>query len=90
MENNNNNWEFDLNEYIKEGEPNRVEKSKSWKTAIGLQDVDGLKTSSYLLGTAKEHIEGKIDIKTAKKRIEYIMRKGKIERGLKKTQKRQI
>ena len=70
MEKNNNNWEFDLNEYIKEGEPNRVEKSKSWKTAIGLQDVDGLKTSSYLLGTAKEHIEGKIDIKTAKKRIE--------------------
>ena len=70
MKKNNNNWEFDLNEYIKEGEPNRVEKSKSWKTAIGLQDVDGLKTSSYLLGTAKEHIEGKIDIKTAKKRIE--------------------
>ena len=81
MEKNNNNWEFDLNEYIKEGEPNRVEKSKSWKTAIGLQDVDGLKTSSYLLGTAKEHIEGKIDIKTAKKRIEsYYEERKKRER----------
>lgn len=69
MDKNNNNWEFDLDEYIKEGEPDRVEKSKSWKTAIGLQDVDGLKTSSYLLDTAKDHIEGKIDIKTAKKRV---------------------
>ena len=69
MDNNNKNWEFDLDEYIKQGEPNKVEKSKSWKTAIGLQDVDGLKISSYLLGTAKEHIEGKIDIKTAQKRV---------------------
>ena len=51
MDNNKKNWEFDLDEYIKQGEPDKVEKSKSWKTAIGLQDVDGLKISSYLLGT---------------------------------------
>ena len=56
------NWQFELEEYIKQGEPGQIEKSESWQTAIGLQAVDGLKTSAYLLDTAKEHIEGKISI----------------------------
>lgn len=63
-------WQMELDEYIRQGEPDRAEKSEAWKTAIGLQDVDGLKTSAYLLDTAKEHIEGNIDIATAQKRIE--------------------
>ena len=46
-----NNWELELNEYIRQGEPDKVDKSNTWKTAIGLQDVDGLKTSKYLLKT---------------------------------------
>ena len=62
-------WQYDLDEYIRQGEPDRSEKSAAWQTAIGLQDVDGLQTSEYLLETAKEHIEGKIDISTAQKRI---------------------
>ena len=62
-------WQYDLDEYIRQGEPDRSEKSAAWQTAIGLQDVDGLQTSDYLLETAKEHIEGKIDIATAQKRI---------------------
>ena len=62
-------WQYDLDEYIRQGEPDRSEKSAVWQTAIGLQDVDGLQTSDYLLETAKEHIEGKIDIATAQKRI---------------------
>ena len=57
-----NDWNLELSEYIKQGEPNRVEKTKTWETAIGLQDVDGLKPSKYLIKTAKEHIEGTIDI----------------------------
>ena len=68
--NDNEKWQMDLEEYIKQGEPERSEKSTALKTAIGLQDVDGLKTSEYLLETAKEHIEGKIDIKTAQRRIQ--------------------
>ena len=56
------NWQFELEEYIKQGEPDRAEKSEAWQTAIGLQAVDGLKTSDYLLDTAKDHIEGKITI----------------------------
>src|SRR5574344_2821507 len=63
------NWQFELEEYIRQGEPERAEKSEAWQTAIGLQAVDGLKTSEYLLDTAKEHIEGKITIDEAQKRI---------------------
>ena len=64
------NWQFELEEYIKQGEPGQIEKSEAWQTAIGLQAVDGLKTSAYLLETAKEHIEGKISIDEAQKRIQ--------------------
>lgn len=63
-------WQFDLEEYVRQGEAGKAEKSCAWKTAIGLQDVDGLETSAYLLETAKEHIEGYIDIDTAQKRID--------------------
>ena len=63
------NWQFELEEYIKLGEPDKAEKSEAWQTAIGLQAVDGLNTSEYLLDTAKEHIEGKITIDEAQKRI---------------------
>ena len=62
-------WNLELSEYIKQGEPEKQEKAKTWETAIGLQDVDGLKPSEYLLNTAKEHIEGNINIDEAKKRI---------------------
>ena len=65
----NKNWQFELEEYIKQGEPERAEKSEAWQTAIGLQAVDGLKTSDYLLDTAKDHIEGKITIDEAQRRI---------------------
>lgn len=64
------NWQFELEEYIKQGEPDQIEKSEAWQTAIGLQAVDGLKTSAYLLDTAKEHIEGKISIDEVQKRIQ--------------------
>ena len=64
------NWQFELEEYIKQGEPDQIEKSEAWQTAIGLQAVDGLKNSAYLLDTAKEHIEGKVSIDEAQKRIQ--------------------
>lgn len=50
------NWNLELNEYICQGKPDKVEKSNEWKTAIGLQDVDGLKPSKYLIKTVKDHI----------------------------------
>ena len=63
-------WQLELSEYIRQGEPERAEKSAAWQTAIGLQAVDGLKTSPYLLETAKAHIEGDIDIAGAQRRIQ--------------------
>lgn len=63
-------WQFELAEYIRQGEPKQKEKTEAWQTAIGLQAVDGLETSAYLLDTAKAHIEGKIDIDEAQKRIQ--------------------
>lgn len=62
-------WQLELNEYIRQGEPEQAEKSEAWQIAIGLQQVDGLQTSDYLLDTAKDHIEGKINIKEAQQRI---------------------
>lgn len=62
-------WEKELTEYIIQGEPDQKEKSLIWKTAIGLQDVDKLYTSEYLLQTAKKHIEGKISIDSVQTRI---------------------
>ena len=51
-----------LEEYIRQGEPQQRERGETWKVAIGLQQVDGLTPSEYLLDTAKRHIEGDISI----------------------------
>lgn len=61
---------MDLDEYIRQGEPSQVERSRAWQTAIGLQQVDSLKTSDYLLDTARQHIEGDITIEEAKALID--------------------
>lgn len=59
-----------FDEYLRQGEPSKSEKAKVWKTAIGLQQVDGLKPSEYLIETAKQNIEGDITIEEAKQRID--------------------
>lgn len=53
---------INFDEYIQQGEPGRKEKAQAWQTAIGLQDVDGLKVSSYLIESARKHIEGEMSI----------------------------
>ena len=53
---------IDFDTYIKMGEPGGKDRAEAWKTAIGLQAVDGLKTSEYLNNTAAKHIEGDITI----------------------------
>ncbi|MDR2499119.1 MAG: Fic family protein [Tannerellaceae bacterium] len=57
-------------EYLRQGEPDKIEKSRIWKMAIGLQQVDGLRPSDYLIKTANENIEGKITIDEVKRRID--------------------
>lgn len=43
----------DFDEYMKQSEPHKREKGYAWQTAIGLQAVDGLKPSDYLIETAR-------------------------------------
>ena len=59
-----------FDEYIRQGEPSQKEKAQIWQTAIGLQDVDGLKPSDYLIETARENIENKITINEVQQRID--------------------
>ena len=69
--------ELDFEQYIREGEPNRKEKSIAWSIATGLQQVDGLTPSPYLYSLAKRNIEGEITIEEVKKLIEsYYESKG--------------
>ena len=61
--------DLDFESYIRGSEPDKKEKVSAWKTAIGLQAVDGLQTSDYLKDTARKHIEGDISIDEVKKLI---------------------
>lgn len=57
-------------EYIRESEPDKRNKGYAWHTAIGLQAVDGLKTSEYLMNTAIRNIEGEISFEEANALLE--------------------
>ena len=61
-----NKLEIDFDSYIRQAEPSKQENGKLWKTAIGLQQVDGLTPSKYLYETARRNIEGEITIEEAK------------------------
>lgn len=52
----------DFDEYIRQGEPSQREAAYAWSTAIGLQEVDGLKTSEYLKDLARRNIEGELSM----------------------------
>ncbi|MDR0972741.1 MAG: Fic family protein [Prevotellaceae bacterium] len=60
---------IDFDDYIRQGEPQKREKGYAWQTAIGLQAVDGLKPSDYLIETARKDIEGEITIDEAERLI---------------------
>ncbi len=60
--------EFD--EYIVHGEPDVEERARNRSMAIGLQDIDRLKPSEFLLEQAKANIEGKISSEEVGKRLE--------------------
>ena len=60
---------IDFEAYERMAEPHKQEKASAWRTAIGLQDVDGLKVSDYLIETAVRHIEGDITIDDVRERL---------------------
>jgi len=55
----------DLSEYLRAKDPGKVELAGIWRTAIGLQKVDGLTPSAYLVETARRNIEGEITVAEA-------------------------
>ena len=61
---------LDFDKYYEAPEPGRSERAYAWATAIGLQDVDGLKPSKYLIATAKRHIEGEISQEDARRLVD--------------------
>ena len=52
-------------EYLRAREPSRRELAGAWQVAIGLQAVDGLTPSRYLVETAKRSVEGEITLQEA-------------------------
>ena len=67
----------DFNEYIRQEEPAKRDRALAWQTAIGLQKVDNLEVSKYLVDTARRHIEGDIKIAEVRRLVDsYYEKKG--------------
>ena len=67
---------INFDEYIRQSEPQKRERAEAWRVAIGLQAVDGLKTSEYLQETARKNIEGEISIDEARELVkQYYIKK---------------
>ena len=60
---------LNFDEYIRQAEPQKRERAEAWRVAIGLQAVDGLKTSEYLQEAARRNIEGEISIDEARELV---------------------
>lgn len=75
-------------EYLKQQEPDKKYKGYAWQTAIGLQAVDGLKPSEYLVDAAIQNIEGKITLDEVKKLLDSYYEKN--HRSIMTGQKRLI
>ena len=73
--------ELDFEQYIRHTDASKKDKKLAWSTAIGLQQVDGLKPSEYLYETAKRNIEGELTFEEAKKLIDsyYLTQKARHE-----------
>ena len=73
---------LNFDEYIRQGEPEKKERADAWRVAIGLQAVDGLKTSEYLQETARRNIEGEITIDEARELVkQYYIKKTSHDKG---------
>ena len=57
-------------EYINQEDPVKKERAVNWRAAIGLQAVDGLRVSDFLMKIARRNIEGDISMDEAQKLIE--------------------
>lgn len=51
-----------FDEYLNDKDLDKRERAKLWRTSIGLQAVDNLRVSDFLIETARKHIEGEISM----------------------------
>ena len=74
----------EFEQYLRAEEPDKVQRARNWSIAIGLQDVDGIHPSDFLLQQAKENIEGNISREQVRKNIEeYYKEKSVREEAIK-------
>lgn len=70
---------LNFDEYIRQGDSREKKRAEAWHVAIGLQAVDGLKVSNYLLELARRNIEGEISMEEVDKLLdEYYEEKHRI------------
>ena len=72
--------------YYVSGEPDKAAKAYAWQTAIGLQKVDNLQTSDYLLQRAQDNIEGRISIDEAKELVDSYYKQDRAKKEPKRTE----
>ena len=51
-----------FDEYLNDKDLGKRERAKLWSVSIGLQAVDNLRVSNFLIETARKHIEGLISM----------------------------
>lgn len=77
-DNDNSHNEFD--QYLRSSDPLVRKRAENWRVAIGLQDVDHLTVSPYLIELAELHIEGKITMAEVQTRLDvYYKNREKIK-----------
>lgn len=65
-----------FSEYLNDANVEKRERAKLWRASIGLQAVDNLRVSNFLIETARKHIEGLISMDEVHKMIdEYYAQK---------------
>lgn len=72
---------INFDEYKIASEPHKRERAEAWRVAIGLQAVDGLQVSEYLIELAKKNIEGELTIDEVRELIKkHYEEKRKVKR----------
>ena len=65
-------------EFLNNENLDKRERAKLWRTSIGLQAVDNLRVSNFLIKTARKHIEGKISMDEVSRLIDEHYKKKKL------------
>ena len=62
-------------EYLNSEDLEKRERAKLWRTSIGLQNVDSLRVSNFLIETTHKHIDAGISMYEASRLIDKYYKK---------------